>query len=74
MNQSLMEVASIATRYFAMVADQARLVVRSFSDSAYKIAEAEYLKSHKKLPGSDRTSRLRRKRRKAVLLYFRRMF
>lgn len=41
-----------------------------FIDSIYRMAEREYRRHHRRLPGSERTARLRKKRRKRVLDWF----
>jgi len=45
-------------------------IVEKFNRQMYSIAEMEYKRVHDRLPGSTRTSRLRQKRRKAVLDWF----
>jgi len=49
---------------------------KAFSDMSeailtgvYRAAAKEYLKTHKRLPGSERTARLRKKRRTKVLAW-----
>lgn len=42
----------------------------AFGKQYYKMAEREYRKCHKRLPGNDRTARLRKKQHKAILQWF----
>ncbi len=50
--------------------EHAAKVFARFGETAMQIAEREYLSHHKRLPGSSRTSRLRKKRRSRVLHWF----
>ena len=46
------------------------MIMNQFAEKWYSMDENEYRRGNGKLPGSTRTSRLRRKRRKAVLDWF----
>lgn len=49
---------------------QASKALTEFGNYFYKMAESLYKKQHGKLPGSNRTKRLRKKRKKIVLSWF----
>jgi hypothetical protein len=46
------------------------VAARAFADAWYATAEREYLVCHRRLPGSKRTERLRKKRRAVVLAWW----
>lgn len=45
-------------------------VLSEFNLQMYIVAEVTYLQYHKRLPGSNRTTRLRKKRRNSVLNWY----
>lgn len=65
-NRSLKEIAERFAVAFLPFAE----ALKKFGEAFYTAACSEYLRSHSRLPGSDRTSRLRKKRRKVVLDWF----
>ena len=50
--------------------NRAAQAVAKFGRSLFVVATTEYLATHKRLPGSDRTARLRKKRRSVVLAWY----
>lgn len=64
---------SNARKAFAGLADAVNVAgnsMRIFGDEWYLTAERTYLKHHQKLPGGRSTERLQKKRRSAVLKWF----
>lgn len=55
----------------AAVARPVAFAVRELADTVYDGIERAYLEEHGSLPGSERTRRLRKKRRDAVLRWWR---
>jgi hypothetical protein len=51
---------------FGLAFEEAAKTMREFGDAVQRAARKQYLQEHGRLPGSERTSRLRKKRRDAV--------
>lgn len=63
------DVSQVVTA-FARVAAIARKACEQFGNAIYGIAREQYAHEVGRLPGSDRTARLRRKRRRIVMEWF----
>src|SRR5690606_25236474 len=55
---------------FKPAAEAASRALEAFGAAWCSAAESEYLRHHRRLPGSNRTARLRKKRRAKVLAWF----
>lgn len=58
------------TREIVLSSESARTGFRLFVEAYLDLAAKAYLRTHRRLPGSERTARLRKKRRVVLLRWF----
>ena len=68
--EKLAEKAKNLGSAFSTLSESMTLTCNGLTESWLACAEVEYLNHHKRLPGSDKTKRLRKKKRDIVLRWF----